>query len=86
MRAMLVTPLEQAIIDALRRECMPIRCIVLNTLDLPYPAEEYSYTMERTRDRGIDAERVQEKQAENMKRYKLKGYGSAAGFMTAAKD
>lgn len=86
MRAMFITPLEQAIIETLRRECKSIRCIVLNTLNLPYPAEEYSYVIELFSDRGIDAERVQEEQAEKMKRYKLKGYGSDTGFMTAAKD
>lgn len=91
MRAILVTPLEQAIIDALRREHITMRCNVCDTLEIPLGEQELEYRLESTYRHGLmfarsdteiaaNIERVKETQEENMRRFKLNGYGSKAEF------
>ena len=91
MRAILVTPLEQAIIDALRNEHVTMRCNVCDTLEIPLGEQELKYRLESTRKYGTmfarsdteiaaNIERVKETQKENMRRFKLNGYGSIADF------
>lgn len=89
MRAILVTPLEQAIIDALRCKSAPYKNIICNTLDLPLPEDVYSFTIESMKDKRVcnireviseDIKRIREKQDRNMKCFKLDGYGNKAEF------